>query len=426
MDTKIIKKIARDLFRIDKIDYPHTRVMTIAHDTDRSFNYNGKFYSPLIDTLEDDLAKRGVTCISIARIISAIKGERSYASVYSPEGKFARALLQKRFIARFLPKDVYPFSTWEKEAWGKVLDRVQPSSVIGIQPSRELCVACHERGIWVADVQHGVIAQSHPWYGTAFRAKDPHEQVPDAFIVWDEGSAQVLNDWCKEKGSEVIITGNRWLARFMNVDPQDAMAMSMMDRFATQDANSRPTVLLTLSWGETNIPNGFVAPELEAVIKSSATHIRWLIRLHPNQINGFATDEHSRFVRYFDESLSGCAEWETATFNPLPVVLSKTDAHISWASSVAIEAAQMGVRTALLNPRLRDPKTWGDYYGHYRDAGYIDLVDAQVETIDLWLKKNFKSKRSPQDYRTYDEAYLRLLDVLALGESFNPESGGSH
>ena len=57
MDYAIVRKILVDCLRRDREDYPRSNVLTVAHDNDRSLLHRGKFYSPLIDTIEDDLAK---------------------------------------------------------------------------------------------------------------------------------------------------------------------------------------------------------------------------------------------------------------------------------------------------------------------------------------------------------------------------------
>ena len=72
MDTTIVRKVLLDCFKIDSPSYPRTSVLSVAHDNDRSLLHKGRYYSPLIDTIEDDLAAAGVRCVSVARIISAI------------------------------------------------------------------------------------------------------------------------------------------------------------------------------------------------------------------------------------------------------------------------------------------------------------------------------------------------------------------
>lgn len=419
MDYSVLRKIVLDCFKIDRIDYERTRVLTIAHDNDRSLFHEGKWYSPLIDTMEDDLAARGTRCVSISRITSRIKGPISYGNARSPEGRFARSLLRKRLAGLFTKgkypyKATYPYSRSEQRIWEEILERTGARRVFGIQPSRELCVACHERGIWVADVQHGVIAERHPWYGENFRARDPVEWLPDTFLLWDHGSERVIKKWSEKKGIVPIVTGNRWVARFMKSLPSDKLVAQLSERVAASRAanDRRKTILVALSWGDYNIPNGFIIEGLEQVIRKTSQEFRWLIRLHPNQLKGFATEEGPRFFRYFEERLKGHAEWESATRPPLPAVLKHVDLHISWMSSVCIEASQMGIRSALLNPRLRDPEQIGDYYEYYREVGTVELVEESEASILAWIRRTLSREAVPEDYAAYDREYSRLLDFL--------------
>lgn len=413
MDKSIVVKILRDSIRIDRIRYPKTKVLTLAHDNDRSLSHNGRWYSPLIDTIEDDLRAQNVNCVSVARIISRIKGDLAYGNVFSPEGAFARALLAKR-LAGVLNRGAYPYSNMEEAVWGDILDQTGAEKVFGIQPSREMCVACHKRGVWVADVQHGVIGESHPWYGTRFRSQDPTEWLPDAFIVWDAGSAAVIDPWAAPKGIRTIVTGNRWVARFLSRRPEDQLVSELFSRYESgaADGGAKPSILITLSWGNHDIPNGFLPEALCEVIRDTASQYSWKVRLHPNQLSGFATHEGGLFREFFEKNLKGHVEWEGATRSALPVVLRHTDVHISWNSSVSIEAAQMGVRTALLDPGLCDPKKRGDYYEYYRNKGMIDFVQADRDDIMQWLGENVGSKQAPEHFGPYDEAYSGLLEFL--------------
>ena len=259
MDYKIIRKIFFDCFRIDKNDYPKTSVLTVAHDNDRSLMFSGKYYSPLVDTIEDELVKSGVLCVSIARVISTIKGDISYGKVYSPEGRFARALVLKRLKGLFF-RDAYPYSKLEENAWGDILDKTGAKKLFGIQPSRELCVACHKRGVWVADLQHGVIADAHPWYGKAYRSNDPKEYLPTAFLCWDIGSQCVIDSWASLKNIQTHVIGNRWLVRFLENQGSDDLVDKLCSEYASEFPveNSKSVILVTLSWGCSNIKNGFI------------------------------------------------------------------------------------------------------------------------------------------------------------------------
>jgi hypothetical protein len=411
MDGQIILKIFRDVFRTDSNKYPSADVLTLAHDNDRSLELNGRWYSPLINTIEDELGLYEIKCVSIARIISRIKGNRAYGRVYSPEGAFARALVLKR-ICGLINKTRYPYSKAEERIWTEILKQTGVRHVIGIQPSRELCVACRERGIWVADVQHGVIADEHPWYGEKYRATDPTEWLPNAFLVWDYGSTLPLSKWAFKKGIDVNPIGNRWVARFQNPSPTDKHLQEIILKHAPakkRNVNNK-TILVTLSWGNKEIPNWFLHEEVCRLIKKTADEFNWLLRLHPNQINGFATDEGRRFKKFFDLHLNGAVEWETTTRSPLPIILAQSDLHISWNSSVAIEAAQMGVKSALMDPRLQFKN---GYFRHLRSIGMVSLVKPSELEMENWISENRELKGVPLEITQYNQNYKNLIENIA-------------
>ena len=356
----------------------------------------------------------GVECVSVARIISRIKGDLAYGRVFSPEGGFARALIGKR-IKGILQRSGYPFSSMEESVWGAVLDRVQPLKVVGIQPSRELCVACHKRGIWVADVQHGVIGDGHPWYAASTRGADPVEFLPDAFLCWDRESQMVIDSWGAAKKIRTHAIGNRWIARFRKLEPHDRLVNNLTRKFDSQNTNDigRPSILVSLSWGEADIPNGFMVDGLRDTIRATADQYHWSVRLHPNQLNGFATDEGSRFRTYFRENLEGLVEWEAATKTALPAVLRTTDLAISWNSSVCIEAAIMGIPAAQLDPKLRGAGKNTNNYRRYGESGKIGFVDANPESLGAWIVSALNSPRQPEEFDEYDQEYSSVLDFLA-------------
>jgi hypothetical protein len=412
MDAKLLVKILRDCFRLDSIKYPNADVLTLAHDNDRSLEIDSRWYSPLVNTLEDDLSARGVRSISIARIISRIKGDRAFGSVYSPEGAFARALVIKR-ISGVIIGNIYPYSTYEEKIWEKILDESQVRFVIGIQPSRELCTVCRKRRIWVADIQHGVIADEHPWYGEGFRSREPINWLPNAFLVWDNESVLPIARWASRKGIDVIPIGNRWVIRFITKNKEDQVLKKIINQFQVlnHQAPAKPQILVTLSWGNKNIPNGFLPVELCEVIRETTSEYNWLLRLHPNQLNGFATDEGRSFNFFYKQHLVDAVDWDRPTRLPLPLVLSESDLHISWNSSVAIEAALMGVKSALMDPRLESKRS---YYKGLRSTGMVSFIKPEKITIKKWIKNNLGSKTIPPSVFEYNKNYDQIINTIAL------------
>jgi hypothetical protein len=59
---------------------------------------------------------------------------------------------------------------------------------------------------------------------------------------------------------------------------------------------------VSLSWGQ---PNGFIDDELLKVIRRTAGTLRWMIRLHPNQLKGFSSHEGPKFMKFYEQKLKG-------------------------------------------------------------------------------------------------------------------------
>ena len=392
MDFKIIYKVLIDSIKIDSIKLPKCDVLTFACDNDRYIKHDGKMYSPLINTVEDRLNQQGITCVSISRIASTIKGALSHGCVYSPEGAFSRAMLAKRIKNLFISDGKYPFSWMEVKIWEKILDQTDAKSVIAILPSRELCYVCRQRGIWVCDLQHGVIADEHYWYGIKFRENDPVKWLPNAFLVWDEGSHKVINKWASQKHIDVIMVGNPWIERFRNKLKADSLVDSLKIQYKITKSEKK-NILLSLSWGGHGLENKFIHPSLEQLIKDTSDTYNWKIRLHPNQMRGFASDEGREFISYYKKHFEGLnVEWDNSTAMPLPLLLSSVDCHITWVSSVCMEAAYFGIPSLVLCPKLRQGGAFESYYNYLVDLGYVDKLDSDYNVIKEWIGRKSVAK----------------------------------
>ena len=403
------------LFLFKKLCLPKADVLTVANDADRPFEYLGKRYSPIMDSVEDRLKVMGVRCVSVSRLLNDLTGDLAYGDVYSPVGVFERALLEKR-IRKFIARSPSVFSRLEYRAWIKILTETSVNRVVAILPSRELCCACHELGVWVADVQHGVHADSKegsPYYWSGYRRIQPREWHPDAFLCWDASAKFQLEKWTSSfTGIELHVIGNPWLNRFL-IDEEFVGNIFRMGWGEMIDAESRPTVLVTLQWGRTELDNGVIHESLIDVIKQTSERYRWLIRLHPNQIEGFAANEGRMFEEIFQNKLASHAEWQVATRMPLPLLLKRVQSHITWHSSVTIEAALMGVRTAVLNPEVFPGGIHEGLFDLLVDNGLVNYIEPTKDTIIGWI--NGEEVMSEPLHRMEDvlREYGKILRFIA-------------
>jgi hypothetical protein len=296
-------------------------------------------------------------------------------------------MIFKRVKALFLPKEKYPFSWMEVKVWEQIINQTSPKAVVAILPSRELCYVCRQRGIWVCDIQHGVIANEHYWYGSQFRENDPKEWLPNAFLVWDVGAYDVINPWAKKKRVETIIVGNPWVDRFRKGYANDNVVEYLREYYKVSN-KTKKTILLTLSWGGHGLENRFIHKSLEKFIKDTADKYSWRIRLHPNQVRGFASDEGREFLKYFRENFNNIdVEWKVTTEMPLPLLLSITDLHVTWLSSVCMEAAYFGIPSLVLSPKLKAGGQFESYYEYLVTLGYVEKLNPEYELLNSWFKR---------------------------------------
>ena len=416
MNWRLVLRICVNLLKFGFDTLPKCDVLTVANDSHRSIYIDGRAYSPIIDTIELSLEEKGLKCISVARLLSKIKGGKAFGRVYSPEGAFARALLTKKLKAVFY-RNRYAFSHYEKRIWIKILKNTSAKVVLGIMPSRELCEACHDLGVYVADIQHGVITRNHPWYSPASRINEPAKWLPTEFLVWDKDTADTLNGWVRNNGSKAVVFGHPWLNVFKDNNPHP-IREKLESKYSIK---SRKRIgLLSISWGveklirvhEGNDSNGFIPKAVQETIIETQDEIDWLIRLHPIQIQGAASHELHRFEAYFDSTYSGeSVEWKIASEIPLPLMLSKVDFHISWSSSVCIEAAKFGIRSIIYSPDLLPDGSHPEYYENLMKVGYVDKLRLDKNLIVDWVRSSASVFLPPLDTHKFE--YQKKIQQLA-------------
>ena len=346
---------ASDLSRLRRAN-----VLLVAHDVDRGFRYQGNAYSPLLDSLGEQLVRLRHNVLSAAKPYSALYGAKAFGAPVSLNREAARASVRRRLV---------PSARTDQEVglWKRVLDIVQPAAVIGIQPAASLCVAGKHNGIKVADLQHGVIDPA-VYYNLQAAGRYREEGIPDAVLCWDGYSAQALVRALPHVSTYVI--GNPWLDRFLNPRPEDELIQSMERLFGQKFAGVPKGVLVSLQWNPDR-PATIAMPRMVADALRYLMSSGWtaLIRFHPVQL--LATKPET-LARTLDEML-GCVghrTWVDASRAPLPLVLRHSRCHITSHSAVALEAENFGVETGFWsdNPLLEE------WFGGYFEARLLRRV----------------------------------------------------
>ena len=377
----ILMKIKALFHRNYIMKLKHVDVILTHQDADCAFIYNGTNYPPHIGSLIYNLEKLNMTWLVINGPSAQIHGRLHSFDALS----FNFSLAVTRYLSALLKLvGVIKLSDYVKSiVWKFVLFRTKPILVIGIQPHPGLCIACMSSGIPVFDYQHGVINQSHWWYGIEAK-KQPVNHLPSGFLCWDQDSAESLLPWTTLKGIEVVSVGNLWIDRFIKNEKHDVL-VSRSKRLNLLDEN-KINILVSLQWGLNIVhyPSSdiWVMPsQLKIIIQETSIKYNWLLRLHPKQQN----DVHVK--KYLEANFGSLKNvmWEECSMIPLPNVLMETDAHITDMSTVVTESYLFGIKSAVMNTNIKPGGLLESIFLPERKSGFVELVGHDRKLIYDWL-----------------------------------------
>lgn len=408
-------RMLKSLFKIKHIfDIDDTNnissadVLLICHDHDRGFEFNGKKYSQILDSINERLVAEGLSTITIASPFSQFFGDSAFGNVWAINGMMARAYLIRK-ISRLVRWPNSKRKDQVVDAWLNILKKINPKKIFGIQPSRELAIAAKKSGIWIADVQHGIIADDG-YYGLINRILYDDCGWPDALLAWNEESA----NWINQESAGVVeglTVGNPWHLRFIYPRESDLLVSQFKHSFLPSSFK-RP-ILITLTWGmghygvypEIGIPQALID-----VIQNNDLPYTWWIRIHPVQLN-FSNSDHT--INILRRLFGNCSNvsWEECTKLPLPLILSHASLHITMMSATTIEAEWYGVKTALL---YEDENLLRTYLGSQISRGAAQAVPPESGAIIDWIDSSLYLDSLDQgSISSFPEEHLNklILDI---------------
>lgn len=392
-------------------------VLLVRHDNDCGYTFQAKAYAHLLDSFGDLCAKKKLKIQSVATPNSVLIGTQAYYSPVSYNQAYKVIILSKLVIRLIRGEDIA--IRWAKSRnialWCDILDKTKPRVIFGIQPSEYLCRAGKIKKIPVYDLQHGVINEDDPWYGAKYRISTPIDDLPDGFLCWDSQAVATIAKWGDKKGIRAIEVGNPWFLRFIQHDPDDLLVHEAVAQRKICD-NTRPCVLVSLQWGMGGFyPNIFLntylISALERVILDTADMYNWILRLHPVQIVG---KEKETALRYLGNTFGEekAREWLRSSQVPLPIVLRQVDIHITYHSTIVIEAAWMGVRSALLNKDICRGGKWESLYAHERYIGMAEVLPQDPEIIKQWIADTLAKGRAEPTLNDSSHALYTFIDEI--------------
>lgn len=372
---------------------PKSKVLLIGHEHHYNFYASDKLYSPILGSLFYRYKKDGLSVSIILKPFSALLPSDAWEPHYNYNRTYCLAL---PFV--FLGKFFGCFSDLVERRrvvfWRKVFIKTSAEKVLVIQPDRYMCRAARSLGVFIADVQHGVISDMHLWYGEKYNIGIDINDLPCQYWVWDDVSRKTIEKWAEKKGIEVVKKGNLWVERFKSPSRDDQIVLDAIKQVPERDEN-KPSILITLQWDLSRYAsapafNGFMYKQLEDYIFETSGEYNWFIRLHPVQLYSERKRESLEYLKRFEGQPS--IDWSASTFCALPALLSVIDLHITFSSSVVIEAEWFGVRSAILDVEMAAGGCRDEFYKSQRDNGIACVVDPIKGDIENWIAQNLEKR----------------------------------
>jgi len=368
---------------------PKTEVLLIGHEHHYNFLISGKLYSPILGSLFYQYQKEGVSASIILKNFSALSPSKTWQFHYNYNRTYVSF-----FPLIILGKALFFFQRLADERrvsfWRTVFISAAVKRILVIQPDRYMCRAAKDLNVPIADVQHGVIGDMHLWYGERFNAHIHPRDLPDEYWVWDEDSRKTIEKWASQKGIKVFKKGHFWAERFKNADPNDSVVAAALEETPKRD-EGKPSILVTLQWDLNRYAsgpdfNGFMHQQLEDYIFETADKYNWFIRLHPVHLYSDRKKASLKYLQRFEGEPS--IDWRSSTFCALPALLSVMDLHITFSSSVVIEAEWFGLKSAILDVEMAEGGCRDAFYITQKNNGVISVLRPYKADIDTWIQNS--------------------------------------
>lgn len=371
--------ILKSILKFNELDnLIEADIILLGNDYDRSFIFEGKMYSQILDSIDYYLKENELESIHLALPLSNKLGEITYSNVKGINGILNRAKIVNKIKHMFINNS----SNTLIKAWQKILKKINARYIISIQPPPELCIAAKIQNIIVFDFQHGVLS-SEGYYGNNYRNNFGNRGWPEFILCWNQSSADWVKDNCPIELS-VIVLGNPWFIRFTDRSLDDHLVTTYsLSNFFSE--SKRPKILISLQWGDNSSTSILGIPtNLFDFIKNKGADFDWCLRIHPVLLHD------SYLLSKFESTFKGInnVEWLSSSFSPLPLVLKNVKLHMTSHSALTVEASWFGIKTALLH---EDIKLLNEYFHDEINSGIADIVPATFTNIEQWIIDNLNN-----------------------------------
>lgn len=412
------RRMIRDLDLSDGIHFlKKSDVLLFCHDVNRGITLNARAYSPLLDSVVEELQNEGLSCQVIAHPFSRLTGAKAHREPISINRSYLFARLRDRF-----GETLGAPNSAVSNLYSRILQRVQPQLIVSIGAPHKLCEAARALGIFHAELLHGIGYKPIPW---GWASAKP-ENLPQGILSLDDISTATFQP-LRRHGIRTVTIRHPFLRRFQEPSECENLPTEWLLSKDSSEASAaaKKRILVSLQWGyagdhgsniqfEDILKNGLFPEELSAAVKSTVDSVFWHFRFHPVQLRKPFYRSQMRFMERF-VSENHNAEWIDASTLPFPSIASICDGQVTMSSMSAYDASYLGLSTLFLCPTVRT----GTYQGMFQDLveeSYAQKVAASEPTISHWAQS---AERGAKRILHHAEApgsvsALRLMSGLAL------------
>lgn len=401
--TNFFGKINKNLFLSEYWKLTKCDVLLYCHDNDRGLNLNKKAYSPLIDSVRDELIKKGLKCSSISAPWSNLGFEKTHGNSCVLNRLFLICRVINLILEILKIKKINPYDF--------IFNKTEPKVVIGIGLPSDLCISSKSNNILDVELLHGIGYTFVPW-GWSSKAK---EMLPSVILALDDISEDTFKQ-LETKGVVVKKVQHPFLKRFF-AKKADIPTEWTYDKFVN---TSKKNILVSLTWGYAGdhgsmdcfsgiLPNGLFYDDLELII-AKRKDIIWHFRFHPVQMRSDVGKSQMEFMRNFEKKYPNII-WKESSLVPLPSIARFCDGNITMSSMSCYDVASLGLKSLVLCPTTRGNGIYGKYFQDLVDEGYVVKHKFDIDFVENWVDEAFRIAPRLSGLHEYEpiEAVLDLI-----------------
>lgn len=226
--------------------------------------------------------------------------------------------------------------------FSRMLKKVSPTMVVTTEYYNDISMAfnlaCRERGIISADLQHGGQGAYHHAYGSWNRVpKEGYALLPSLFLNWSESDSTIINEWASQSNvHRAIPIGNLWLDMWKNGFSGSRAQQATLQKYMRTLPQKRH-ILFTLQ-------NEMPDERIFSLARKTSNEWYWWIRVHPCQLQ-----MKELLAKKISSAGMHNANIELATSLPLPLLLAQMDVHLTKSSGCILEAEYYGIPSIALD-----------------------------------------------------------------------------